>query len=62
MVVDTPAARQAGFEAWSPIVYAVDAVCRSLDDRDRGVVERCLTRVTDIVEHSAITASTPGSG
>lgn len=48
-VTETPAARQASFEAWAPTISAIDDVCRRLDARDRAVVTRFLDQITEIL-------------
>lgn len=48
-VTETPAARQASFEAWAPTIGAIDDVCRDLDDSDRAVVVRFLEDITAIL-------------
>ncbi|MEH3156525.1 MAG: MarR family winged helix-turn-helix transcriptional regulator [Gordonia paraffinivorans] len=48
-VTQTPAAREASFEAWAPTIGAIDDLCRGLDDGERDVVTRFLGDVTAIL-------------
>src|SRR3954451_9564639 len=49
-VIAQPAARAAGLAAWLPAIRAIDEVGNELTDDESRVVERYLTRVSEVME------------
>lgn len=66
-VVETPAARAAAYEAWRPVIAAINDLCRTLSDAERDVIRDFLVRATALVDPTAGQANPkepgrPGSG